>query len=105
MFLILRLKLALWLDNQTSWKALKSWNEGWMKDEWRMMKDKGWRLKVEGWWFQGVLQTDRQTDGWMDICDCGVAFATENVSDFRWWLSCVICITPHWWMHIAMIQT
>ena len=38
----------------------------------------------KGWWFQAVegfcWWTDGQTDEQTDICDCRVAFATEN----RW---------------------
>ena len=65
-----------------------------MKDEWGMMKndegwmknDEGWQMKDEGWWFQAVEgfcwwtdgQTDKQTNGRTDICDCRVAFATEK---------------------------
>ena len=43
-----------------------------MKDESRMMKkDEGWWfLAVDGFWFM----TDEQTD----ICECRVAFTTEN---------------------------
>ena len=60
-----------------------------MKDEWRMMKnDEGWmkddgrwRLNDEGWWFQAVEgfwgQTNKQTDGWIDISECRVTFATQ----------------------------
>ena len=43
-----------------------------MKDEGRMLKDEGLRLK-------GVLRTDEQTDEQTDICDCRVAFATEKL--------------------------
>ena len=32
----------------------------------------------EGWWFQAVEGFCRQTNRWTDICDCRVAFATEN---------------------------
>ena len=51
--------------------------EGWMKnDEW-------WRVNDEGWWFQAVegfcRQTNRQTNERTDICDCRVAFSTENI--------------------------
>ena len=35
------------------------------------MKDNDFKLL-------GVLIYDRQTDGQMDICNCRVAFATEN---------------------------
>ena len=45
--------------------------EGWMlKDEGLMMKDDGFRLLM------GLA--DRQTNKWTDICECRVAFATEN---------------------------
>ena len=53
-------------------------NDEWimMKDEWRMMKDKRW-------WFQDVegfcFKTDGRIDGRTDICNCKVAFATENL--------------------------
>ena len=56
-----------------------------MKDEWRMMKDE-WRLMKDDDFKllrgfedeQTDGQTDEQTNGWMDICDCRVTFATEN---------------------------
>ena len=45
----------------------------WKKDEWRMMN-------VEGWWFQAVEGfCDGQTNKQTDICECRVAFATENI--------------------------
>ena len=58
--------------------------EGWIKnDEERIKDDKGWMMNDEGWWCQAVegfcRQTDRQTNERTDICDCRVAFATENV--------------------------
>ena len=47
-----------------------------------MMKDEGWMMNDEGWWFPAIegfcRLTDRQMDGRTDICDCRVAFATEN---------------------------
>ena len=46
--------------------------EGWMKN------DEGWMKNDEGWWFQAVEGFCRHTDGRTDICDCRVAFATEN---------------------------
>ena len=47
--------------------------EGWMKnEEWWWMKDEWWRMMTSSCW--GVLQTNRRTD----ICECRVAFATEN---------------------------
>ena len=53
-----------------------------IKYEWRMMKDERWRMKDEGWCFQAVegfcFMTDERMDGQTDICDCRVAFATEN---------------------------
>ena len=52
--------------------------EGWMKN------DEGWKMNDEGWWFQAVegfrFMTNEQTDGRTDICDCRVAFATENLA-------------------------
>ena len=48
----------------------------WRKDEWRMMKDKWWRMMISICW--GVLPTDELTDGRTDICDCRIAFVTEN---------------------------
>ena len=60
-------------------------DEGWMNEEWRMMKDERWRLNDEGWWFQAVEgfwgQTNKQTDGWLDISECKVAFATEKMTN------------------------
>ena len=56
-------------------------NEEWwrmMVDEWKMMKDEGWMMKDEGWWFQAVGGFCFMTDERTDICDCRVAFATEN---------------------------
>ena len=51
-------------------------DEGWkMKDEGWNMKDECWMLKDEGLRLKGVL-----TNEWTDICDCRVAFATENCS-------------------------
>ena len=44
-----------------------------------MMKDDDFKLL--GGFGDGL--TDRQTDGQTDICDCRVAFATEN---YRFWL-------------------
>jgi len=57
--------------------------EGWMKnDEGWMKNDEGWKMNDEGWWFQAVegfcFKTDRRTNERTDICDCRVAFATEN---------------------------
>ena len=59
--------------------------EGWMKnDEGWMKNDEGWMMKVEWWRIMisscwGVLVYDRQMDGRTDICECRVAFSTENV--------------------------
>ena len=49
-------------------------------DEWRMMKDEGWMKNDEGWMMMMISICWRvlQTNGQTDICDCGVAFATEN---------------------------
>ena len=47
-----------------------------------MKNVEGWRMKDEGWWFQAVegfcRQTNERTNEQTDICDCRVAFATEN---------------------------
>ena len=56
-------------------------DEGWMKDEWEMMKDEGCVMKDEGFkLLRGFAswQTDWRTNKRMDICECRVAFATEN---------------------------
>ena len=59
------------------WNKLKSLKVA----KWRIT-DEGWRLKDERWKMKdegrGVLITDRQTNRLTDICDCRVAFATEN---------------------------
>ena len=47
-------------------------DEGWMKN------DEGWKMSDEGGWFQAVEGFHRLTDKQMDICDCRVAFVTEN---------------------------
>ena len=53
--------------------------EGWMKsDEGWMKNDERWMIKDEGCWFQAVEGFWFMTDGRTDICDCRVAFATEN---------------------------
>ena len=53
--------------------------EGWMKN----VKDELWMMKDEGWWFQAVEGFWGQTDKRTDICDCRVAFATENFLDLK----------------------
>ena len=47
-----------------------------MKDEELMMKDDDFKL-LRGFDYG---QTDRQTDRITDICECRVAFATENMA-------------------------
>ena len=47
-------------------------DEGWMKN------DEGWLRIDEGWWFQAVEGFWLQTNGWTDINDCRVTFATEK---------------------------
>ena len=59
-------------------------DEGWMKsDEGWMKNDERWRMNDAVWWFQAVegfwLMTDGRTNERTDICDCRVAFATENI--------------------------
>ena len=44
-----------------------------MKVERWMMNVERWRIQVEGGFEDG------QMDGWTDICDCRVAFATEKI--------------------------
>ena len=76
---------------------------GWMmKDEWWktndercMMKDESWRMKDENIDFKlfegfGLWQTNEQTDKQTDICDCRVAFATENCRKSD---NCIIYLT------------
>ena len=49
-----------------------------MKDEWKMMKDEGWRMKDDDFkLLRGFA--DWQTNKRTDICECRVAFATENM--------------------------
>ena len=48
-----------------------------MNEEWWRMKDEGWRMMISSCW--RVLLYDRRTD----ICDCRVAFATENESHLQ----------------------
>ena len=52
-------------------------DEEWrIKDEEWMINNVGWKMKDEEW-----RMKDRQTDRWMDICNCRVTFATEK---FQW---------------------
>ena len=70
--------------NEEWWRMNEGWmknDEGWMKDEWEMMKDEGCVMKDEGFkLLRGFAswRTDRRTDERTDICECRVAFATEN---------------------------
>ena len=68
-----------------------------MKDEWRMIKDEGWMMQYDD--FKLLRGFDLwQTDERTDICDCRVAFATENVAIaliwalhhmcFYYWVTC-----------------
>ena len=59
-----------------SWKVAK-WR---MKVERWMVKAVRWRMKVERWRIkvEGGYE-DGQTNGWTDICDFRVAFATEKI--------------------------
>ena len=65
-----------------------------MKGEWRMINDEG-RMTKDEWWMmkdddfkllRGFAdeRTDGRTDERTDICDCRVAFATENIQ--RKWI-------------------
>ena len=64
--------------NEEWWMMKDEWWR--MNEEWWMIKNEWWRMMISSCW--GVLIYDGQTDGrtnkWMDICDCRVAFATEN---------------------------
>ena len=90
------------------WRLMKD-DEGW----WRMVKDD------EGWWRMvkddegslisscfGVLVYDRWTDGQMnkrtDICECRVAFATENSEEKIYFM---LIFTLYGRVHLKKIQT
>ena len=50
-------------------------DEGWMQN------DEGWKMKDEDFKLLkgfALWQTNERTNGRTDICDCRVAFATEN---------------------------
>ena len=52
-------------------------DEGWVEDEWRMMKVEGWMMKDDD--FKMLMGfASEQMDGLTDICECRVAFVTEN---------------------------
>ena len=79
----------MWLSSKQAVK-LKSckMKEGWMKNDEEWMKnDEGWMINDVGWWFQANEGFCRRTNEWTnkvtDICDCGVAFATENYQKFN----------------------
>ena len=57
-------------------------DEGWMKDEWGMMKDEGWMMKDEEFKLLRGFASWR-IDKQMDICECRVAFATENMTIWK----------------------
>ena len=69
-----------WMKNDEGWmKNDKVWmknDEGWKKN------DEGWKKNDEGWWFQAVegfcFRMDKRTNERTDICNCRVAFATQN---------------------------
>jgi len=63
------LKVAKWKKDDEGWWRMMKDDEGW----WNMMKDDEWWL-ISSWF--GVSLSDRRTD----ICDCRVAFATENLT-------------------------
>ena len=89
---ITQLFVSKWILPKVSWKLVKSqqaeklksrkMQEGWMKN------DQGWRMNDEGWMMKDddfkLLRgfcdwlTDGQTNERTDICECRVAFATEN---------------------------
>ena len=69
-----------WIKNAEGWWRIMKDDEGW----WRMVKgDHGWWRIMKDDWFQVVLgfwfMTDERTNGRTDICECRVAFATENL--------------------------
>ena len=43
-----------------------------------MKNEDEWRMNDEGGWFQAVEGFCKLTDKQTDICDCRVAFVTEN---------------------------
>ena len=69
--------------------------EGWMKN------DQGWGMNDGGWYFQaaeGFLwltdrQLNKQTNEQTDICECGVAFATEK-RDWKEWHCTYLGLNP-----------
>ena len=65
------LKVAKWRKDE--WRMMMNDAEWWrMNEEWWRMKDEWWRMMISSCW--RVLLYDPRTD----ICDCRVAFATEN---------------------------
>ena len=77
------LKVTKWRKDEGRMKE-----EWWrmIQDKWRKMKDEGWMKMISSCW--GVLLMDRRTD----ICDCRVAFATENECKMMKWISWLIKI-------------
>ena len=69
--------LAIFIKQTEKLKS-REMKEGWMKnDEGRMMNDEWWRMKDDDFkLWRGFA--DKRTNKRTDICDCRVAFATEN---------------------------
>ena len=78
-----------------------------MNEYWIMMKDdEGWRMTISSCW--GVMMKDRQTDKWIDICECS-CFREWKTSRHTLSLlkhSCFlvekihlsfVSLVPHWW--------
>ena len=71
------------------WWMMMNDDEWWWWMIWMMMNDDEWWWMMMndagGWWFQAVegfwLRTNERTD----ICDCRVAFATENENNKGRW--------------------
>ena len=79
-----KLKSREMKDVEGCWRMMKD-DEGW----WRMMKDDGGKVEwmiLKCW---GGFVTDRLTNERTDICECRVAFATENTAVAFMLISCL----------------
>ena len=69
-----------WRMIKGEWRMIRMNDRGWKKN------DEGWMMNDEGWWLQAIKgflwltdrQMNEQTNEQTDICECGVAFATEK---------------------------
>ena len=93
------LKVAKWRKDE--WRMMEvEWR---MNEEWWMMKNEWWRMMISSCW--GVLITNRRTD----ICDCRVAFATENFQISLLFLTFVFMMQDKleksscWWLKTYII--